>query len=133
MKQNLKKIALNDLQVGDLLLFLAPEDSWLSQAIALLTDSSVSHAALLSQMGHEKCVIAEATIGGLRYTPLSAVEYPYIFRYNNISSEQQKELLRTVQMYMEEGNDYGYADLFLLGFLLLYKKFSKKTLSNRKF
>ena len=61
-----KQIHLDDLKVGDILLFPAPKDSWLSQAIALLTDSSVSHAAILSEKG-AAYTIAEATIGGIKY------------------------------------------------------------------
>lgn len=48
-----EKIGLEDLRVGDIMVFPAPEGSKLSQVIALLTDSSVSHAALMYKTGSE--------------------------------------------------------------------------------
>lgn len=125
-----KKIHLNDLKVGDILLFPAPKDSWLSQAIALLTDSSVSHAALLYDKG-ETYTIAEATIGGIKYTPFPN-ECPFV-RRRQMTELQINSLLRAMEGYIDNDNDYGYADLALLGILLLYKKFSKKTIANVAF
>lgn len=124
-----KKLERSDLQQGDILIFPAPKDSWLSQSIALLTGSQVSHAALMYEVG-EKQTLAEATIGGIKYTPLPN-EFPFVYRYDNISKEQQEKLVHVMQSYVAEGNDYGYSDLVLLGILLLYKQFSKKTLSNK--
>lgn len=129
MKNEFKEINLNDLQVGDILVFPAPEDSALSQAIALLTDSSVSHGALLSEVG-ERYIVAETATKGLAYNPLPKDESPYVLRYK-LSDAQREELLHVVQAYISEGNDYGYADLIMLGLLLLFKKFSKKTLTNK--
>lgn len=125
-----QKIYLNDLKVGDILLFPAPKDSWLSQAIAVLTDSSVSHAALLYEKG-ETYTIAEATIGGIKYTPFPD-ECPFV-RRREMTAEQLNNLLRAMENYITHDNDYGYADLALLGLLLLYKKFTKKTIANVAF
>lgn len=125
-----EKIGLEDLRVGDIMVFPAPEGSKLSQVIALLTDSSVSHAALMYKTGSE-FLLAESTIGGIRSTPLPHEE-PYVRRYH-LSTEELNKLLNSIEHYIQDETDYAYIDLVLLGILLVYKKFSKKTLTNKIF
>lgn len=125
-----KRIGIEDLRVGDILVFPAPEGSKLSQAIALLTDSSVSHAALMYKVGDE-LLIAESTIGGIRLTELPD-EQPFVRRYH-LNAEELNKLLNSIEHYIQDETDYAYIDLVLLGILLVYKKFSKKTLTNKIF
>lgn len=125
-----KRIGIEDLRVGDILVFPAPEESKLSQAIALLTDSSVSHAALMYKIDDE-LLIAESTIGGIRLTPLPD-EQPFVRRYH-LNAEELNKLLNSIEHYIQDETDYAYVDLVLLGILLVYKRFSKKTLTNKIF
>lgn len=125
-----KRIGIENLRVGDILVFPAPEGSKLSQAIALLTDSSVSHAALMYKI-EDELLIAESTLEGIRLTPLPD-EMPFIRRYH-LNAEELNKLLNSIEYYIQDKTDYAYIDLVLLGILLVYKKFSKKTLTNKIF
>lgn len=102
---------------GDVIIFKA-EDEWLSKAIAWLTDSDVSHAAMV----YSDTSIVEAGAGGIviSNTRIAAGDAAYVMRLTG--APDSAPLIRSADNYLNARVRYDFPELFLLAGLLLYKK-----------
>lgn len=109
MNQTIKK--------GDIVIFKA-ENSWLSKAVAWLTDSDVSHAAMV----YDEEQIIETLAPGVC---INSVEYEsgdevYILRLKK--RLDPAPLIAAAKEYYDHNTRYDFPSLVLLGGLLIYKK-----------
>lgn len=131
MKNEIKP---SDLNVGDIVLYPPHKGDWLAQAIALLTNGTVNHAAIYYGVKDGKHYVVESVLQGLGINPLPDKienEYPLrIFRHNNRDIDILK-IIDAANYYLAESNKYPYANLGILALLLITKKFSKPTLKSK--
>lgn len=104
-------------QKGDIIVFKA-EDDWLSKAIAALTDSDVSHAAMV----YSKNSIVEVGAGGIgvNKTNIKKGDTVYVMRMKG--NPDSKPLIACADRYLSSGVHYDFEGLILLAGLLFYKK-----------
>lgn len=110
---------LNELKIGDICLFSALDDK-LSQMIAHLTDSNISHAALCYD--HEN--IMEEVESGVQKNPLKERfkgRTVYIQRLKTEQTLDFQPVLQKANYFLEQHEPYNFADLYLAGILLLAK------------
>lgn len=102
---------------GDVIVFKA-EDEWLSKAIAWLTDSDVSHAAMV----YSDTSIVEVGGGGIviSNTKINQGDNVYVMRL--AGEPDSAPLIRSADNYLNAKTRYDFPELFLLAGLLLYKK-----------
>lgn len=112
-----------DLRAGDVLLFSPEEGSWISKAITWLTDAPVSHAAMTYQIPTKlieetppAVQVAEAT---LRFPGRTV----HVMRLNK-PIDDFKPVMDVAASYLNGEAPYAMNNLYLLGILLIYKKFS---------
>lgn len=129
-----KNISLLDLKKGDIILYPPHKEDWLSQAIAILTDGTVNHAAIYygcSEQG--KPSVVESVLNGLGVNALpDTIDPQYslrVFRFK--SNDDLTPVIEAANYYVEEKDTYPYANLVTLALLLISKRFFKSTLKNR--
>ena len=102
---------------GDVIIFEAG-DSWLSKAIAKLTDSNVSHAAMRYTGGR----MVEMKSGGIRvngcYETLRG-EKAYLLRLS--PEKDPTPLIAAADQYIREKTIYDFPDLVFFAGLLIYR------------
>ena len=112
-----------DLQAGDVLLFSAEEGSWISKAITWLTDAPVSHAAMTYQIPTK---MIEETPPAVRVAE-ATMRFPgrtvHVMRLNK-PIDDFKPVMDVAAQYLNGEAPYATNNLYLLGILLLYKKFT---------
>lgn len=112
-----------DLQAGDVLLFSPEEGSWISKAITWLTDAPVSHAAMTYQIPTK---LIEETPPAVRVAE-ATIRFPgrtvHVMRLNK-PIEDFKPVMDAAAQYLNGEAPYAMNNLYLLGVLLIYKKFS---------
>lgn len=110
MNQNFKK--------GDIIIFKAEEDDWLSQAIGYLTNSDASHAAMV----YSDDSIIEVGAPGIcvNKTAISDGDTVYVMRL--VSEPDSAPLIRSADAYLKSGVGYDFAGLFILAGLLVDRK-----------
>lgn len=132
MKTALK---LEDLQIGDVVLYPPEEGDWLAQAIALLTNGTVNHAAIYYGVKDGKHCVAESVLKGMGINPLPdciTEKYAHpILRH--VSGEDMSLVVECAKKYVDEGNAYPYVNLGMLALLLIAKKFTKDTMRSKAF
>ena len=116
---------IKDLKPADILLFSGEKDSWISRAIMLLTDAPVSHAALCSETS---TTILEETPPAIRAS--DAVERfsgrtIYVMRTKREKS--MRPVVDAAMHYLNEQEPYPMSNLYLVGLLLIYRKFTPDT------
>lgn len=125
-------IKLNDLKVGDVVLYPPHEGDWLAQAIALLTSGTVNHAAIYYGVKDGKHCVVESVLAGMNINPMpDSIEDLYalpIMRHKNKSDLQP--VIDCAQKYINENNPYPYVNLGILALLLINKSFTKATLKS---
>lgn len=117
---------INDLKPADILLFSGEKDSWISKAIMLLTDAPVSHAALSSEVS---TTIVEETPPAIRASEAKerfAGRTIYVMRTKRDKSMQP--VVNAAMHYLNEQEPYPMSNLYLVGLLLIYRKFTPDTL-----
>jgi len=117
----------NDLKPADILLFRGKRGSLISKAIKFLTNSKVSHAALVYESSEK---LIEESLEGVRIFDIE--QHPdrsnTIYVMRRISTEDSMQpVLDAAKIYLEESEPFALYNLFLLGMLLLYKKFTPDT------
>lgn len=126
-------LTLEDLQIGDVILYPPEDGDWLAQAIALLTDGSVNHAAIYYGMKDGKHCVAESVLKGVGINPLpDSITERYahpILRHT--SATGMNAVIECAKRYVDEVNAYPYVNLGLLAVLLIAKKFKKDTIKSR--
>lgn len=121
---------IEDLQPGDVLLFSGEEGSLISEAIMRLTGADVSHAAMVYREPHQ---IIEET------PPAVAVsDAAERFEKRTISVRRLKRdatdmapVLDAAQVYLNEEAPYAMSNLYLVGLVLIYKRFKPDSLVKR--
>ena len=112
-----------DLKAGDVLLFSAEEGSWISKAITTLTDAPVSHAAMTYQIPTK---LIEETPPAVRVAD-ATIRFPgrtvHVMRLNK-PLDDFKPVMDVAAKYLNGEAPYAMTNLYLLGILLLYKKFT---------
>lgn len=114
---------IRDLQLGDVLLFSPEKGSWISKTITWLTDAPVSHTAMTYQM-YSKLI--EETPPQVRVADANQrfVERTiYVMRYTK-ELENFEPVMQIAKKYLNLHEPYAMSNLYLLGMLLLYKKFT---------
>lgn len=114
------------IQKGDVLLFSYEKDDFISSMIAFLTDSAVSHAA----MGYERspCRIVEETPPQVCVNP-AATRFPgrtITVRRLKDHTLSTDPLIAAANAHLNNLDPYSDAGLYLLGVVLLSKKFVPK-------
>ena len=124
----MNKICTKDFLPGDILLFKVdvsnPNTEWISKAIAFLTNSDVSHAALylgenllsdegLSGLACHKITDDSADDPAARPTYVRRLETPI----------DKGPVLNSAKQYIKNNEPYDTPALVLLGLILLYRKF----------
>lgn len=108
----------SELKLGDVVI-LEADDSWISRAIALLTDSSVSHAAMI----YEADRFIEMGLSGIGvhgFHEDMAGREAYIRRLT--PERDATPLLAVAGGYLKQGVKYDMPSLFLLAGLLVYRQ-----------
>lgn len=103
-------------QNGDILVFKAGEQ-WISKCIALLTNSDVSHAAMV----YQDETMVEMGLSGIHLTPVTAMhgEGAYLMR---LSSEPDSQpLTAAADRYLNARTRYDVPALVILGGLIIYR------------
>lgn len=102
---------------GDIILFKAPQDSWFSRAIALLSKSDVSHAAMV----YSEDSIVEVLADGIQVNKVTALkgEEAYVLRL--LDAPDSAPLIRSADAYLKAKTKYDFPGLFILAGLLIYR------------
>lgn len=131
-------MSLSDLCQGDVLLFEGMKNDAISFAIMFLTDSSVSHAAMLySEETDQKpaTLVHEAS----PKIPVSIMEAAGSFGDRQITIRRltkeptygSQPLIDAADRYLLEKAPYNNNGLYLVGILLIYKKVAPDTVTSR--
>ncbi len=113
---------LQDINVGDVLLFSAEKNSAISQIISWLTNSSVSHAGMYYSKDKFSFINQnppQVAIGQVDKTKNRTI---YVYRHN--SSLPTEPVINAATRYLNNKDPYDMAELYFIGLLLLYKKVS---------
>lgn len=118
---------IKDLKPGDILLFSAEKGSFISWAITYLTDASVSHAAMYYN-DKERSIIEE--------TPpqVTTNNADKRFEGRKINVRRLKEdlpigpVIEASTSYLNDKEPYANSGLYIVGLLLMYKKFAPDNL-----
>lgn len=104
-------------KIGDILIFEA-EDNWISKSIALLTQSNVSHSAMVYDAGK----MVEMGSKGIAVSTYRQDEYGEAAYLLRLSPEQDgAKLAQAARHYVDANIKYDFPDLVILGGLLIYR------------
>lgn len=110
------------LQKGDMILFFRG-DTWLSKSISYLTGAEVTHASMV----YSEDSIIEILAGGVQITKIALkdneqdAKKAYLMRH--VPELDFQPLKDSADAYLNSGIRYDFTGLYLLGGLLIYKKF----------
>lgn len=110
------------LRLGDVLVFKA-EEKWVSKAIAALTDSDVSHAAMY--FGEAEMV--EMGLSGIMVSELEIGHGEEAYQLRLAPAMDADPLIQAAQAYVEKKTVYDLPALVLLGGLLVYRHIRPST------
>lgn len=105
------------LQLGDIVIFKAEEDL-LSKCIAWLTNSDVSHAAMI--YGNDAIVEVGSNGVGVHKVAISGGNEAYLMRLS--SAPDPVPLRNAADAYLNAGTKYDFGGLIFLGGLLILRK-----------
>lgn len=117
---------INALKNGDVVLFSPEKGSFLSEAICLLTDSNVSHAAMVYNVtdNENSSIIEESppkvAINNAKRRFTNRIIYVRRLQGNLDMSP----VIKQSELFLNEEIPYNDPELYMLGLLLVYKKFS---------
>jgi hypothetical protein len=117
---------INDLQPGDVLLFSGEEGSLISKAIMWLTDAPVSHAAMAY---NPSSIIVEETPPAVQTNPADErfVDRTISVMRRTPPQSNYDPVLDAAADYLNAEEPYANANLYLVGALLVYRKFTPDT------
>lgn len=107
---------IKDLKLGDILIFKSHDDSILSKIISILTNSDVSHSAIVDE---DTNYLLEASLEGGARTPIQSYRprVAYIRRF--YSCPNPSYAVEIAKSYVQKGFPYGYAELVASGLYIL--------------
>ncbi|MFG1690719.1 hypothetical protein ACGF5M_00955 [Gemmatimonadota bacterium] len=117
---------IRDINPADILLFSGEKGSWISEAIMLLTNSPVSHAAMSYTSSD---VLVEETPPQVRTSDTASRAEGrtlYVMRMDP-PLDSMTPVLEAADVYLEQPAPYAMSNLYLVGMLLLYKRFTPGT------
>lgn len=117
-----------DIKIGDILIFEA-ENDWISKSIAILTNSDVSHAALV----HDNMTLAEMGLSGIQSNKFhidEAGRKVYQLRLN--PQKDPTPIARAAEAYINAKVPYDKPSLYILAGLLIYRRIRRPTARWRK-
>ena len=121
---------IKDLRPGDVLLFSGEKGSYISEAIMFLTDAPVSHAALAYEPSSS---IVEETPPAVQVNE-AAARFPgrtiSVMRHTP-AQPNYTPVLDAAKGYLNNEEPYGKSNLYLVGLLLIYRKFTPHTALQR--
>ena len=117
---------INDLKPGDVLLFSGEKGSFISEAIMFLTNSPVSHAALVYS---DPSTIVEETPPAVQVNPAKTRFEGRTIYVNRLKKEPTSlsPVIGAATGYVNDDEPYAMSNLYLVGLLLIYKKFTVST------
>jgi hypothetical protein len=117
---------INDLKSGDVLLFSGEKGSFISEAIMFLTNSPVSHAALVYS---DPSTIVEETPPAVQVNPARKRFEGRTVYVNRLKKEPTSlsPVIEAAAGYVNDDEPYAMSNLYLVGLLLIYKKFTAST------
>lgn len=121
---------INDLQSGDVLLFSGEKGSFISKAIMWLTDAPVSHAAMAYT---PSSTIVEETPPAVQTNPAAErfVDRTITVMRHTPQQSSYTPVLDAATGYLNAEEPYANANLYLVGILLIYRKFAPDTLAQK--
>lgn len=116
---------IRDLQAGDILLFSGEKDSFISQAIMFLTDAPVSHAAMTYA---PSSIIVEETPPAIQTSKAAERFDGRTISVMRLNPAQPKytPVLNAATSYLNNKEPYATANLYLVGMLLIYRRFTPR-------
>lgn len=117
---------IKDLKPADILLFSGEKGSWISQAIMLLTNSKVSHAAITYTTSDQMIEETPPQVRVSNTSERAKQRTVYVMRLKP-PLDKMTPVLDAANAYLKESAPYAMSNLYLVGMLLLYKKFSPTT------
>lgn len=119
----MKMLSLSDLRPADVLLFSPEKKSFISWAITFLTDAPVSHAALY--FNSTPPTIIEETPPQVSENPAQKRFHGRtIHVYRHTSTTPLLPVIDAARLHLNNQEPYDHAGLYMVGLLLMYKKFS---------
>ncbi len=119
---------INELKPGDVLLLSGGRNSFISQAIMFLTDSPVSHAALSYFQSSEIIEETPPKIAKSSTQEKFKGREVYVMRY---ADKPMKPVMDAATQYLNEEEPYAMSELYLVGLILIYRKFTPGTLTQK--
>lgn len=121
-----------DLKVGDVVLFSAEKGSFISWAITFLTDAPVSHAALFYGDNQAQPSLIEETPPAVAINPAAARFVDRTITVRRLDSTLPLDpVIAAAKSYYNNAEPYDNAGLYMVGMLLIYKKFTPDTLTQK--
>lgn len=123
---------IKDLKRGDVVLFSAEKGSFISWAITYLSDAPVSHAALFYD--EQEQTIIEETPPRVAVNPAAKRFQGRTITARRFSADPLPSLApvtAAAQHYLNDEAPYADSDLYLIGMLLIYRKFTPDILQQR--
>ncbi|EFN6235616.1 hypothetical protein FVI09_24600 [Escherichia coli] len=126
----MRKLSLKDLSPVDVLLFSPEKNSFISQAITFLTNANVSHAALYfhsvpSTIIEETPPQISESLAEKRFRERT------IYVYRHISAPFLDPVITAAGQHLNNQEPYDNSGLYMVGLLLMYKKFSMTSKKQR--
>lgn len=119
---------IKDLRIGDVLLFSPEKGSFISWAITFLTDAPVSHAALYYGQKDDAPSIIEETPPAVAINPAATRFVDRTITVRRLSSDLPlNPVIDAAQKYFNTDDPYDSAGLYMVGLILVYKKFTPST------
>lgn len=121
---------INQLKEGDILLFSPEKGSFISWAITFLTNAPVSHAAIYYN-GNKELLVEESP------PQVRSADVKERFKGRNISVMRHYEnldmnpVINAASSYLNSDEPYDDVGLYMVGLLLIYKKFSINNLKQK--
>lgn len=109
---------MNQLKAGDIFIFKVKEDEWISKAIAWLTDTDVSHAAMMLE---DNCMV-EMAANGITVSKVDIREGSDARWYRLYPDQPAAPLVKAAQTYIDCNTRYDFPALALLAGLIIYRK-----------
>lgn len=120
---------IKDLKPGDVLLFSPEKGSFISWAITFLTNANVSHAAMV----YDKENLIEETPPQVRLANtakrVNKDRKIYVRRLKEVTNLDK--VITASKTYLNEHEPYNMTGLYMVGVLLVYKKFTPNTIKQR--
>jgi hypothetical protein len=119
----------NNIKVGDIAVFEA-ENDWISKSIALITNSDVSHAALV----YKEMTFAEMGLSGIQSNPFMVDEKSgrKVYFLRMIPEKNITPITAAAQKYIDAKVEYDKPSLYLLAGYLIYRMVRNPTAKWRK-